>query len=119
LRLRRSIGENPAPVLARLGHLSLKFNDVPLAEDFLSQALEIAGPKDLALVNYGRARVAKRKGEMQEARRLCELALEQYARLGREGRKRQCQRFLDHLPLHAGDPTDCGKQEDRNEAHGT
>jgi tetratricopeptide (TPR) repeat protein len=115
LELRRSVGENPAPVLARLGHLSLELNDNPLAEELLIQALEIAGPKDLAWVNYGLALVAERKGEVQEARRLGELASEQYTRLGREGGVRRCQKLLNRLPQKTVDPTDHESQKGGNQ----
>ncbi|HUV95587.1 MAG TPA: NB-ARC domain-containing protein [Anaerolineae bacterium] len=97
LELRRSIGENPAPVLARLGHLSLILKDVPSAEKFLIEALETAGPKDIAQINYDLAQVARRKGEVQKAQRLGELALEQFARLGRERDVGKCQELLDRL----------------------
>jgi tetratricopeptide (TPR) repeat protein len=117
LEIRQSIGENPAPVLARLGHLSLRLHDVALAEEFLSQALETAGPKDVALVNYGLARVARRKGEVQEAWRLCELALQQYTRLGRERGVQRCQKFLDRLPLHTVEPAGHTERVERDQAN--
>jgi tetratricopeptide (TPR) repeat protein len=118
LELRRVIGENPAPVLARLGHLSLRLDDIVLAEKRLLLASKTAGPKDLAVVNYGLARVAKRKGKVQEARRFCESAREQFARVGREGGMRRCQRFLDRLPLHTVEPTDNDEQGNRDHAYG-
>jgi hypothetical protein len=99
LELRRSIGENPAPVLSRLGFLSLRLGDNQSAGELLNQAKKIAGPKDLAGVNYGLALVAERKGDTQEARYLGELALEQFARFGREGYMRRCKELLERLPL--------------------
>ena len=114
LELRRSIGENPAPVLARLGHLSLRLKDVPSAKKLLIEALETAGPKDVAQINYDLALVAERKGEVQEARRLGELALEQFTRLGRKGGVRKCQKLLDRLSRRSIQPTD---QTEREEGH--
>jgi tetratricopeptide (TPR) repeat protein len=97
LELRRASGENPSPVLARLGHLALELDDIASAERFLIQALVSAGPKDLASINYGLALVAEQKGERREARHLCELAIEQFGRLGMEERLQRARQQLARL----------------------
>jgi tetratricopeptide (TPR) repeat protein len=118
LELRRSIGENPAPVLARLGDLSLRLKDVPSAKKLLIEALETAGPKDVAQINYDLALVAERKGEVQEARRLGEIASEQFARLGRERGVQRCQKLLDRLSRRSIQPTDQTEPEEGHQADG-
>jgi tetratricopeptide (TPR) repeat protein len=112
LALRRAIGETPAPVLVRLGYLNLRFDNDMAAQTFLTQALEIAGPGHLAGVHYGLALVAERKGEVEEARRLCQLASEQYARLGREGGVQKCQKLLARLSGQAARPLDQDEWEE-------
>jgi hypothetical protein len=94
----------------------LRLKDVPSAEKLLIEALETAGPKDLAQINYDLASVARRKGEVQKARRLGELALEQFARLGRERDVRKCQELLDRLSRQCIETTD---QAEREEGHQT
>ena len=116
LELRRSIGENPAPVLARLGHLSLRLKDVPSAKRLLIEALETAGPKDVAQINYDQALVAEREGEVQEARRLGEVASGQFARLGRERGVRRCQKLLERLSRGSIQPTDQTEPEEGRQA---
>ncbi len=98
LKLRDALGENVAPILARLGYISLKLNDMASAERSLERATVNAGPKDVALINYSLALIAERKRDWQETRRLCELALEQYTRLGMEGEVRACNDLLARLP---------------------
>lgn len=117
LELRRSVGENPAPVLARLGHLSLRLKDVPSAEKLLIEALKTAGPKDMAQINYDLAVVAERRGEVEEARSLCELALEQFARLGRQRGVQRCQKFLDRLSRRSIEPANQMEREEGRQIH--
>jgi hypothetical protein len=91
----------------------LDLNDRPLAEELLTEALDTTGPKDLPRINYGLALVAEQKGEVREARRLAELASEQFARLGRKGYVRECQKLLRRLPMQAVEPADHGGRGDR------
>jgi tetratricopeptide (TPR) repeat protein len=97
LELRRSVGENPAPSLWGLAHVSSKLDDVASAEKFLGQALATAGQKDVAWINYYLAVVAEKKGEWREARHLCILALEQFTRLGHKSGVQECQQLLARL----------------------
>lgn len=98
LELRRSIGENTAPTLASLAYVSLKLNDLASAEKFLGEALATAGQKDMAWINYELAAVAEKKGELQEAKRLGSLALEQFIRLRLERGAKECRELLARLP---------------------
>lgn len=97
LELRRSIGDNTTPTLQRLAGLSLKLDDVASAEKFLAEASASAGKKDWPWINYRLAMVAEEKGELQEARHLCTLALEQFIRLGLERGVQGCQELLARL----------------------
>jgi tetratricopeptide (TPR) repeat protein len=97
LELRLSVGENPAPTLSSLAHVSLLLEDTTAAEKFLIQALASAGPKDVAWNNYELAAVAEQKGELREAQRLCKLALEQFAQLGVQRGVQYCQQLLARL----------------------
>jgi len=97
LKLRLSIGESPVPALGNLAHASLLLNDIASAEKLLIQALVNAGSKDRAWINYELAAVAERRGELQEARHLCDLALEQFTRLGLQAGIQYCQQLLDRL----------------------
>jgi hypothetical protein len=97
LKLLYSIGENPDSALRRLAHVNLMLNDVTSAEKYLSQAWTSAGKVGKSRINYQWAVVAEHKGELQEARRLCILALEQFTRLGHENGIQECQRFMARL----------------------
>jgi hypothetical protein len=48
-------------------------------------------------INYELAVVAEQKGELREARRLCKLALEQFAQLGVQRGVQYCQQLLARL----------------------
>ena len=97
LSLRQSTGQNQSPTLWRLGHINLRLGDVAAAESYLAQALDGAAPKDVAWARYGLALVAEQKGEIQEAQHLCELALEQFTRLGLANGIQECQELLARL----------------------
>jgi tetratricopeptide (TPR) repeat protein len=97
LELRLSVGENPTPTLSNLAHVSLQLNDIASAEKLLVRALAGAGQQDMAWINYGLAVVAERKGELQEARHLCILALEQLTHLGHQSGVQYCRQLLARL----------------------
>jgi len=99
LRLRYLTGENPTPSLTRLADVSLRLNDLASAERFVSQALATAEQADMGWINYVLARVAEKKGEFQDARRFCVLALKHYARIEWEGAVQNCQELLARLPV--------------------
>jgi tetratricopeptide (TPR) repeat protein len=90
LELRRLVGEDPTPALGNLGHVSLQLNDIASAEKLLVQALAGAGKQARGWINYDLAVVAEQKGELQKARHLCTLALEQLDRLGLESGVQKC-----------------------------
>ncbi len=98
LDLRRLIKENESPTLSSLAYVSLKLNDVSSAENFLVQAQVTAGQKDMAWINYELAVIAEKKGDLQEAWRLCALALEQSIHLGLKGVAQECRDLLARLP---------------------
>jgi hypothetical protein len=98
LKLRISIGENTASSLSGLADASLKLDDVISAEKFLGEALATAGLKDMGWINQNLAAAAEKKGERSEARHFCNLALEQFTRLGYESGIRECQELLARLP---------------------
>ena len=97
LDLRRSIGENVAPMLARLGHISILLDEIASAEMFLDQAVNDVSPKDVALIHYSRALIAQRKSQTQKAQHLCDIALDLYTRLGMESEIQECQKLLAEL----------------------
>jgi len=97
LELRLSVGERPAPTLSNLARVSLQLNDIASAEKFLAEASATAGQKDIAWINYEWAVVAEKRSELQEARHLCTLALEQFTRLGHESGVQECQELLARL----------------------
>jgi hypothetical protein len=110
LKLRNSLGESVAPVLARLGRASLELGDTASAEAFLAQAAPDAGPKDVALINCTLALIAQKKGDRQEAQRLGKLAAEQYKWLGMRKELEECNAFLNSLP-NQGSPSQPGLTE--------
>ncbi|MBN1657562.1 MAG: AAA family ATPase, partial [Anaerolineae bacterium] len=97
LALRASIGENISPVLSRLGSISLELHDLVSAEKYLAQALVGDWPKERAWANYRLALIAEQRGEMQEARHLCQLALQQLNWLGMSN-VQEVQKLLARLP---------------------
>jgi LuxR family glucitol operon transcriptional activator len=97
LELRLSVGGDITPELSNLAHVSLLLEDTAAAEKFLVQALASAGQKDVVWINYELAVVAEQKGELREARRLCKLALEQFAQLGVQRGVQHCQQLLARL----------------------
>jgi hypothetical protein len=98
LALALSVGEDTISELSNLAHVSLLLQDTASAEKFLVQALATgAGLKDRAWINYELAGVAEQKGELREARRLCELALEQFTQLGIQSGVQHCQQLLGRL----------------------
>jgi LuxR family glucitol operon transcriptional activator len=99
LDLRRSIGEDLTSSLTALASLSRRLGDITAAEDYLSEALSAAVEESsMARINYNRAQVARKMGELQKARGLANLALEQYIHVRRRSGIRACRRLLDRLP---------------------
>jgi tetratricopeptide (TPR) repeat protein len=97
LELRGSTGQSQAPTLTRLGLVSLELDDVAAAEEFLAQASVVAGAKEVAWINHGRALIAEQRGKLQEARRLGALALEQFSQLGIESGIQSSRELLARL----------------------
>ena len=99
LELRQSTGEGTSSPLMHLGYVSLKLDDITSAEEYFVQVLASAQRNEIAMArsNYGLALVAEQKDELQEARHLCELALEQFTRLGLESGVQDTQQLLARL----------------------
>jgi tetratricopeptide (TPR) repeat protein len=98
LKLRQTTGEGLAPALSRLGHVSIKLgDDVASIGKLFVQAMDTAGPKDMAWINYGLALVAEKRGESLEARHFGELALKQFTKLGMESETQDVRQLLARL----------------------
>jgi tetratricopeptide (TPR) repeat protein len=115
LQLRSSAGESVARPLLRLVRFYLRRGNIQLAEEHLAR-VEAPRPRDLANLNYTRALIAEKKGELQEAIHLAERALEQNKRFGSGRGRRKYQRLLKRLRRKTATPTSHDKPKDENQS---
>ena len=69
-----------------------------IKDDLIERASKLTGiGEKTALVNLGLAMLAERKGEIKEAWRLYDLALDQFTRLRLMSEAEECRQLLGHL----------------------
>lgn len=116
LQLRSSVGESVARSLLRLVRFYLRRDKIQLAEEYLAQ-VEHPRPRDLANLNYTKALIAEKRGELQEAIHLAERALEQNKRFGSGRGRGKYQRLLKRLHMKTAAPTNHNGPQGENQAN--